>query len=86
MPFPCAYSVVGSGSGSFEGSRNGITNSISNRSSSRSSSGHSTGCPKKKFFSVVLITTGKPNELQKMYNYLEKAEVISFLQIVVYFL
>ena len=45
-----------------------------------------TGCLKKTEFSVVLITTGEPNELQKMYNYLEKAEVISFLQIVVHFL
>ena len=44
------------------------------------------GVPKKTFFSVVLITTGEPNKLQKMYNYLEKAEVISFLQIVLYFL
>ena len=44
------------------------------------------GVPKKTPLSVVLITTGEPNELQKMYNYLEKAEVISFLQIVVYFL
>ena len=44
------------------------------------------GGPKKSVFSVLLITTGEPNELQKMYNYVEKAEVISFLQIVVYFL
>ena len=44
------------------------------------------GVPEKTLFCVVLITTGEPNKLQKMYNYLEKAEVISFLQIVVYFL
>ncbi len=44
-----------------------------------------TGCLKKTSFSVVLITTGEPNKLQKMYNYLEKAEVISFLQIGVHF-
>ncbi len=45
-----------------------------------------TGCPKKTEFCVVFITTGEQNELKKMYNYLKKAEVISFLHIVVYFL
>ena len=34
----------------------------------------------------VLITTGEPNELHKMYTYLKKAEGLSFLQIIVYFL
>ena len=35
---------------------------------------------------IVLNTTGEPNELHKMYTYLKKAEGLSFLQIVVYFL
>ena len=34
----------------------------------------------------VLITMDKPNKLQKMYNYLEKAEGLSFLHMVVHFL
>ena len=43
------------------------------------------GVPKKSEFSVVLITMGEPNKLQKIYNYLEKAETFSFLQIGVHF-
>ena len=35
---------------------------------------------------ILLITMGKPNVLWTMYNYLEKAENFSFLQIVEYFL
>ena len=52
-----------------------------------------TGCPKKKRSfvkikpgNIVLNTTGEPNKLHKMYTYLKKAEGLSFLQIVVYFL
>ena len=35
------------------------------------------------FANIVLITTGEPNKLQKIHNHLEKAEVLSFLQMVV---
>ena len=44
------------------------------------------GVPKKMPLSVVLITMGESNEQQKIYNRLEKAEVLSFLQKVVDFL
>ena len=50
------------------------------------------GVPKKrnlvkiKTGNIVLNTTGKPNELHKICLYLKKAEGLSFLQIVVYFL
>ena len=43
------------------------------------------GVSKKTLFSVVLIITGEPNKLQKMYNYLEEAENFSNLQIVIHF-
>ena len=35
------------------------------------------------FVDIILITTGKPNKLQKIHNYLKKAENFSFFQIVV---
>ena len=38
------------------------------------------------FGNFVLITMDEPNKLQKMYNYLEKAEGLSFLHMVVHFL
>ena len=34
------------------------------------------------FGNIVLITTGKPNELQKIHNHLEKAENVLFLHMV----
>ena len=38
------------------------------------------------FGDFVLIAMGKPNMLQKIQNYLEKADNVFFLHIVVYFL
>ena len=38
------------------------------------------------FGNIILIATGKPNELQKINNHVEKEDIISFLQIVVDFL
>ena len=38
------------------------------------------------FGDIILIATGKPNELQKINNHVEKEDIISFLQIVVDFL
>ena len=37
------------------------------------------------FGNFLLIAMGEPNKLQKIYNYLEKAETFSFLQIGVHF-
>ena len=39
-----------------------------------------------KIGNIVLIIMGKENKLQIMYNHLEKAKVLSFLQIALYFL
>ena len=36
------------------------------------------------FGDILLIATGEPNVLQKIYNYLEKAKNLSFFQMVVY--
>ena len=38
------------------------------------------------FGNILLIATGEPNVLQKIYNYLEKAKNLRFLQMVVYIL
>ena len=38
------------------------------------------------FGDIILIITGKPNELEKINNHVEKEDNISFLQIVVDFL
>ena len=38
------------------------------------------------FDNFLLIAMGEPNKLQKIHNHLEKAEVLSFLWMVVYFL
>ena len=54
---------------------------------------NNTECPKKnptlvkiKIDNIVLIMISEQNKLHKMYKHLKKAEVLSFLQMVVHFM